>query len=215
MHHPEPIGRRRVLGLLPALVLPPPASAADVPADLGFAVWRNRRRVGTHTVRFAAEDGGLGVVSHALFSVSIGPIEVYRYDYRARETWRDGTLRAFAATTNNNDRRDYCRAERDGRVLRVQGSRTAPYAAPAGSLPATHWNRLELAADSINPENGILMPFTVTEEAASAPPGGGAPARCFALRGYAALDLWYTGATWAGMVVWAKDGARVEFRAEG
>jgi hypothetical protein len=212
--------RRLVVGALPAALLIRPAAAAPaplpVPANgrLAFTVWRNGSRIGTHTASFAKSGDTLTVQTVAHFSVGIGPVKLYVYDYHVTETWNAGVLTGVTANTNDNGTRGTCSITRQGDRLLVDGSKSGRYIAPSGSLPGTHWNKAELAAPLINPENGVLMKFAVAEEASSVPPGGHAPAAHYALTGFATLDLWYDqGAQWVGARAIAKDKSVVEYHA--
>lgn len=210
--------RRLILAGLPALIglsglrL---AQAQAVPSadSLAFTVWRKGERIGDHTVKFSRQGDSLAVQTHAHFSVGFGPIAFFTYTYDVTETWASSTLQHISAHTNDNGTRQTCEAHRSGDAMLVQGSRSGSYTAPKGSIAGTHWNRAEMAAPMINPENGLQMRFSVADRGMSAPPGGGAPAHHYALTGFAKLDLWYDAAdSWVGLAAVAKDGSAIEYR---
>lgn len=216
--------RRRLASLLPIGLAAPglirPGMAADAtpptpPGDrLSFTVWRKGSRIGTHEVGFTRSGDDLTVHSHAHFRIGLGPIVMFNYLYQVTEQWRGGVLDGISATTNNNGRHDSCEATRRDEALVVTGSKSGVFTAPPASIAGTHWNRAELAAPIINPENGELMHFTVTPRPPDPPPGGGAPATHEALTGFATLDLWYDShATWVGLRAVAKDHSIIEYHA--
>ena len=217
--------RRHALATIPALAMATgvrsPAHAGDgpqptpgVPAAgrIAFAVWREGSAIGAHQVVFTRADDRLTVVTDAHFSVGIGPLKLYAYRYHVEETWSGGQLMQLSAQTNDDGSHQNCTATRTGEVLRVTGSKSGRYDAPAGTIAATHWNAAEIHAPMINPENGVLMHFAATEDR-SVPPGGGSPARHVALTGFATLDLWYgADQDWVGLRAVAKDKSIVEYR---
>jgi hypothetical protein len=181
---------------------------------LAFTVWRNGSRIGTHSVVFSPAGDTLAVRTHAHFSVGIGPLALFTYTYDVTETWAGGVLTAISARTDHNGTPASCTARRTGGQLVVDGSKSGRYTAPAGSIAGTHWNKAELDAPMIDPENGTLMRYSVAPKGQGAPPGGGTPASHYALTGFATLDLWYDDSgTWAGLRALAKDKSVVEYHA--
>ena len=152
------------------------------------------------------------------YLVKFGPIPVFRYKLRARETWHGDVLAEIVATTNDDGQVDFMRASRLGDALTVDGSKSGRYVAPAGSIAATHWNRHQLDAPMINPQHGELMRYTVTPGAVEpvALAGGAThPARRFTLAGTDPLDLWYddTG-EWFALRAKARDGSQIAYLRE-
>jgi hypothetical protein len=221
---PSALTRRGLMAALPLVVSAPlirpaaarPDSVAGVPSSgkLAFSVFRKGSRIGEHRVAFTQAADRLTVHTHAHFSVGLGPINFFNYVYDVTEVWEGGQLSSVSASTNDNGHHDSCTARRGPGGLVVTGSKSGQYVAPKGSIAGTHWNRAELGAPVINPENGVLMHFIVHNDGRDQPPGGGAPATHYALRGFATLDLWYAdNSIWSGLRAVAKDGSVITYRA--
>jgi hypothetical protein len=189
-----------------------PASASAPPSDLSFSVWREDCEIGTHRVFFEQIGDRTLVRSEADFLVRFGPIVLFRYRYRATETWQDGLLQSVSAQTNDNGKAEFAEARREGEQLSVTGSKSGKYLAPPGAIAATHWNPAELDQPMINPQNGELMRFErrdLGEEKLAT----GDLARHVALSGYAQLDLWYDQSrSWRALRAVASDGSIIDYR---
>jgi uncharacterized protein DUF6134 len=61
-----------------------------------------------------ADDGTLSMHCDTEITIKVGPIRVYSYKYRGRETWKDGQLLRFQSTCND-----------DGKHYDVQGENRA------------------------------------------------------------------------------------------
>jgi hypothetical protein len=218
-------GRRSVLfgGLTGALLaggMRQARAAADMPGvpatgRLAFQVFREDSQIGTETVTFHPSGDALTVHVAADFKVGLGPIALFRYSLRTTENWQGGRLMSANSQADDNGTPASMTARRQGDALAVQGSKSGHYIAPPGSILGTHWNRAELKAPMINPENGELMHFSVTdrgtEEIKSA--GEGLQATHYALTGFATLDLWYDRqSVWSALRAVAKDGSIIDYR---
>lgn len=154
------IARRGLLGAALAAGAGRAAAQMPVPAGggLGFAVVRNGSRdAGQHVLFFEPEGGRLTVRVEVDIVVKFGPVTLYRYGHRARETWDGGEVVAFAAETNDDGTRSTVAMRREGARLAVQSTTSGSYLAPEGALPATHWNRRMLQAPFVNTQTGELM----------------------------------------------------------
>ncbi|MCX7383479.1 MAG: DUF6134 family protein [Alphaproteobacteria bacterium] len=200
--------------LAAALALAPGAARAALPR-LDFEARRNGSLLGSHSVAFARTGQDLTVTVAVDYKVTLGPITLYRYALRGSEAWRGETLMEARFETDDDGRREFMRAQRDARGLAVEGSASGAYVAPEGSLPASHWNRREIDAPMINPQNGELLRFAVTDAGSGEiRTRGGIPfaARRFVLTGPSSLDLWYdTSGAWAGLQAVAKDGSLIAY----
>lgn len=197
------------------LLLSASRPAAAAPARIDFEARRGDSLLGRHSVTFARAGDALEVSIAVDYRVSFGPLTLFRYSMRGRETWRGDTLRAARFETDDDGRHDTMVAERRGADLMIDGSKSGRYVAPPGALPASHWNRRELDGPMINPQNGELLPFTVRDLGMDeAPSGGGVPiaARHYSLTGPSVLDLWYDASgTWAGLRAVAPDGSVITY----
>jgi hypothetical protein len=192
-----------------------PAARAQPGDQLAFRVSRNARPIGSHVLSFDRWTDGLGVRISVDITVDFGPITLYRYRLRAMEQWRDGRLSGLHGTTDDDGTAAFVEASREPEGLWVKGSAGPPYRAPHGALPGTHWNKAELNAPWINPQDGKLLRPTVraagVEELTSAA-GQRLTAERFELTGEVTMTLWYaTDGSWAALQAPAKDGSRIRY----
>jgi hypothetical protein len=210
------IPRRRTLALLAAAAVTglKGGRAYALPAPQGglsFSVWRNGSEIGSHTVDFERSGERMIVRSAADFVVRFGPIVLYRYSYRATETWQGDTLQAVSAHTDDDGEAKFAEMRlEDGRLV-VTGSRASRYVAPPGSIAATHWNPAELTQPMINPQNGELMRFE-RHDFGQEQLSPAVIARHVGLSGYATLDLWYDQSDrWCALRAIASDGSVIDY----
>jgi len=189
-----------------------------IPASgrLAFLAWRGSSQLGEHRLTFSTRDGVLTVEIAVDYAVKLGFITVFRYALRGRETWSDGVLQAAQATTDNNGKKEFMRAMRDGASLMVEGTAARRYTAPEGSLIASHWNRAQLDAPMINPQDGTLLRFAVTPGATMKvrdSAGGIRMARHYSLAGADPLELWYDADDiWTSLRAKVRDGSTIVYR---
>jgi len=180
-----------------------------------FRIVRNGSAIGMHVLTFARAGDGLDIRIAVDIAIGFGPITLFRYTLRGLEQWRDGAVVHLDATTDNDDKPEQMRADRDARGLWVEGSKAARYLAPADALPATHWNMAELNASWVNPQDGrLLHPVVqrVGEEAMALPNGRMEAATHYTLTGDAKLDIWYDAAhQWSALSFVARDGSLVRY----
>jgi hypothetical protein len=211
--------RRGVLAGCSTSVLARPArSAVPEAGRLAFRVFRNDSPLGTHSLVFQRRGEVVSVAIAVDYVVRIGPIPVFRYTLRGSETWRGDTLVSVQAETNDDGETARMSATEAGGRLAVDGSKSGRYLAPPGAIAATHWNRREIEAPMINPQNGELLEFAVVRggsEMVALASGRTVPAQRFALTGPSVLDLWYEpDGTWAALRAVARDGSVITYRRE-
>jgi hypothetical protein len=145
-----------------------------------FKVSLDGRPIGEH--RFVLRDVGDSreLTSEARFRVRVLFFDAYRYDHRARETWRGDCLQQLDASTE------------------VNGKRTVVAVKPVAECVQTfaYWNPSILLGASrlLNPQTGEYVPVQVSEL------GGdviaGQPAERFRLvsggKTPLEIDLWYS-----------------------
>ena len=210
------IARRGLLGAaIGAAVVAPAWAQMPVPAGrkLGFAVVRNGSRIGQHLLFFEPEGARLVVRVEVDITVTFGPITLYRYRHRARETWDGAEVAAFEAETNDDGTRSTVAMKREGARLAVQSSGSGNYLAPEGALPATHWNRRMLQAPFVNTQTGELMRPAVRSAGAEALPW--APQRRgerMVMSGAVDMETWYDATPgWIGLRFAGRDGSIIQY----
>jgi hypothetical protein len=107
---------------------------------LSFRVERGGEPIGTHELRFRREGDELHVTIDIKLAVTFGPLTLFRYEHRNRETWRDGRLIALETATNDDGKEYWVRAKATETGLDVTSSANGSFAAPAGIIPTSYWN---------------------------------------------------------------------------
>jgi hypothetical protein len=195
----------------------PASQAKGIPVSrrLEFLVFRNGNPLGRHGISFSDRNGDLLVDISVDYAVKFGPLSFFRYKLRGRETWSNGVLASARAQTDNNGKREYMSADRDGEALIVEGSRARRARTPLDCSIATHWNIAQLDGPMINPQDGSLLRFSVKTMGLSKlldAKGAARIARRYALNGESPLELWYEDpGVWVGLRAKAFDGSVISY----
>lgn len=215
------LDRRSLLGLGiggAALLMAGPARAQSIPPSgrLAFDLIRNGSHIGHETVTFQQSGSRLTVFIDVSIRVSIAMITMYRLHHHATETWDDGHILSFAATTQKNGRNFYAQGWRVNDTFMVRGTaHPQGYQAPPGALPTSQWNHAMLDGPMINTQDGRLMHPTVTEEGetkVALADGSLIPARRFNARGDLHFDTYFSDSwEWVGLSFRAEDGSIVTY----
>lgn len=209
------IPRRSILAGVAMLPAAPSLAALPIPPArrLGFRVVREGSAIGQHALTFEGNGARLVVRIAVDLAVGFGPITFYRYRHSATEIWEDGQVVAFEAETNDDGSISTMAMRRQGNALVVESSRAGRYVAPAGAVPATHWDRRMLDGPFINTQTGAVMRPTVTPQGAGPLPW--APQRRgtrFVLSGDVDLETWYDATpAWVGLRFRGSDGSAIHY----
>lgn len=215
------LDRRALLGLGlggATLLMAGPVRAQSIPpsGQLAFDLVRNGSHIGRETVTFQQSGSQLTVFVEVAIRVTLAMITVYRLHHHATETWDDGRLLSFAATTQKNGRNFYAQGWRVNDTFMVRGTAHPDgYQAPPGALPTSQWNHAMLAGPMINTQDGRLMRPTVTPEGetkVALADGSLMPARRFNARGDLHFDTYFSDSwEWVGLSFRAEDGSIVTY----
>ena len=214
------ISRRGLLLGALSLVAVGRAGAAEPPLPvppgnrLAFDVVRNGSRIGGHFLDFVVSGDRLDVHIAVDLAIGIGPLTLFRYTHRARETWTAGQVQSIEARTNHDGTRHNLTMSRRANGFWVSGDKDS-YLAPPETLPATHWNRRSLDGPMVNTETGVLMHPQIKDRGletlmtASAIP---LQARHFSLSGDVSLVTWYDHSSrWVGLGFAGADGSKITY----
>ena len=219
------LGRRKLLAggaalicgrAFPVLADPPSLLSTPPGKTLGFAVVREKSKIGEHVLTFEdAGNGNLTVRVAVELRVGIGPIALFRYKHSAAEVWQNGQLAALDTTTNDDGTPNKVSGRSTPTGFMVEGTRAPLYTAPPEALPATHWNRKQLDGPWINTQDGRLLHPVITPKGSSAIPtasGAMIAANHFSTSGDAILETWYDDSpNWAGLSFKAGDGSDIVY----
>ncbi len=183
---------------------------------LGFAVVREKSKIGEHVLTFEdAGSGNLTVRVAVELKVGLGPITLFRYKHEAAEVWQNGQLAALDTKTNDDGTPNVVTGRATPTGFMVEGTKASRYTAPADALPATHWNHKQLDGPWINTQDGRLLRPTITPKGPSAIPtasGATITANHFSTSGDAMLETWYDDTpNWAGLSFKAGDGSEIVY----
>ncbi|MCB8879014.1 hypothetical protein ACELLULO517_02120 [Acidisoma cellulosilytica] len=201
-----------------ALLATGSARAQVVPpsGQLAFDLIREGSHIGRETVRFEQSGNRLTATVDVSIRVTLAMIPVYRLHHHETETWDNGRLLSFAATTQKNGRNFYAQGWQAGDNLMVRGTaHPEGYQAPPGALPTSQWNHDMLRGPMINTEDGRLMHPTVTsagDSQVALADGRKIPARQFNARGDLHFDTYFSETwEWVGLSFRAGDGSFVTY----
>ena len=164
--------------------------------NLCFNVMRNGGRIGQHSIGFRHEGGVLTANISLEIVVRLGPIPLFRYSHKVRETWRDGGFLTFESETDENGKRHRVSAARTAENVIVESSTTGRKVFTAQTIPLTHWNMLCMERPLFNPQDGASMPARVEargDEIVALADGGKVQATRYSLLIKPVLDNWYDG----------------------
>lgn len=141
--------------------LPAPWVATDG-AVIDFTVLRKGKPFGSHVLTFDRDDNGkLEVTTDVDLQVKFGPITAFKYRLDSVEEWIDGQLVALNGKSNNDGRKGEVVAEAEGGDLLVDGTKFDG-ALPLGTIPSSHWNRLQVYQNQIlSTETGEVLNIDV------------------------------------------------------
>jgi hypothetical protein len=206
LRQPLPRGRRAFLGAAAAggalLMTPWRALAQSVPpgGQLVFNLIRHGSTIGQETVTFQQDGDRLTVAVEVSIRVTLAMIPIFRLHHHETETWEDGQILSFAATTMKNGSHFY-----------AQG-----YVAPQGALPTSQWNRAMLDGPMINTEDGKLMHPIITDRGlteVTLAGGSQVQAHHFNVRGDLRFDTYFSDSwEWVGLSFPAPDGSVVTYQ---
>jgi hypothetical protein len=216
-------GRRAVLGAAAGsaalLVTRGHALAQSTPPDgqLVFNIFRHGGQIGQEVVTFKQEGDRLTVTVDVTIRVTLALIPVYRLHHHETETWENGEIVSFAATTIKNGSQFYAQGWRQGSQFMARGT-AAPdtYVAPPRTLPTSQWNHAMLDGPMINTQDGKLMHPVVTDRGLtdiSLADGSPVRARRFHVSGDLHFDTFFNDNwEWVGLSFPAPDGSVVTYQ---
>lgn len=205
------LSRRAVLAA--GLLWPVAGRAAG--EQVAFRVLREGRDIGSYVVGLTRSGEALEVSIAVDIAVTLGPITLYRHTLRGSESWRGGRLMAAESETVSGGRARWMRARREAGVLWVEGYKTPRYAAPEGSVVASHWNRAEIGAPMIDLEDGSLLSYVVTPKGETVIEARGRRVRAtrFSLSGPGEMDIWFDQSDMlAALRMTAEDGSEITYK---
>lgn len=196
-----------------------PAAALDAAALYGdrmeFEIRRNGEKIGTHSVRFATDAGGLRAEAASDLKVSFLGIAFYRMRYRSVSLWQDGRLRQLQARTEENGKVQEVSARDEAGGLVIEGEGNAAIA-PGDLLTTDHFHPGVIGTGAVlNTITGRLNRVQMTAEARETVETGDAalrPATRYAYRGELEATVWYDEAgRWVGLEFKGRDGSTIRY----
>jgi len=220
---PPRLGRRAALGVAAggaALLLTPwRALAQTVPpgGHLSFNILRHGSLIGQETVTFQQAGSQLTVFVDVSIRVTLAMIPVYRLHHHEEETWENGQILSFAATTIKNGSHFYAQGWRDGSQFMARGTASPDaYVAPPGALPTSQWNHAMLNGPMINTQDAKLMHPVITDLGSAVvqlADGSSVPARRYRASGDLHFDTFFSDSwEWVGLSFPAPDGSVVIYQ---
>ena len=195
------------------------ALGQTVPPDdhLSFNLLRNGTLIGHETVTFQKDGDRLTVFVDVSIRVRVAMITMFRLRHQETETWEDGQILSFAATTIKNGANFYAQGWRVGNDFMARGTaRPDGYVAPPNALPTSQWNHAMLDGPMINTQDAKLMHPVVTDRGVTElelADGITMPARHFNARGDLHFDTFFSDSwEWLGLSFKAQDGSVISYQ---
>lgn len=118
--------------------------------DMLFTVKRNGKKIGTHAVKFHQEGDTFIVDTKTELKVKFLFFTAYKFEYTAREIWRNGRVqKVFAETNNNGEDLTYEMTFDADKVTVADGTTNAVFALEPNTYPSNHWHPKVLSAQVI------------------------------------------------------------------
>lgn len=160
---------------------------------IAYKVLRKGKDFGSHSVTFSTDGDTLTAKTNVKLKAGLGPITVFSYTLNATETWKDGHLVKLSGEVDDDGTEGSVTAEASGETLTVNGT-VFQGEAPAGILPASHWNFGQTQASKLlSTEDGEILDVAVTEKGRETITVGGADieATRYLMDSDIDVDLWY------------------------
>jgi len=210
---------RRQISLAAAAMVVPSASFAALPVPPGNALRcraiRNGSEIGQASYLFEAESNRLIMNLAIDIVIKFGPIPVFRYTHRSTETWYGDELYQVDSHTDDDGTPKYMTARRIGNGIKVTGSLTDPYTAPANAMATTYWDPRTITSPLINTEDGRFLKVKIAsagENMVKLANGGSILAHQYNMTGELTLEFWYdVNNVLASLRLPAKDGSTVTY----
>ncbi|MDE8346542.1 MAG: DUF6134 family protein [Acidocella sp.] len=201
------IDRRGFLTSVAAASVAVPAMADTLPVPpggkIGFRVLRNGTPIGEHHLTFTQNGDDLAVAISIALLVKFAGIPVFRYALNATERWSGGVFQSLESQVNDNGTQLMVHAEKTAAGYAVQGTKVAPYTAPANTMPLTYWNEALFKGTILNLQTAHSYPAIVTPAGWNSLPtaeGGHIVAQRFNVTGKLHLSVWYDqNNQWSGL----------------
>jgi len=110
-------------------------------SDVLFTVKRKGKKIGTHTVKFRYENDDFIVDTETKLKVKFLFFTAYKFDYKAREIWREGRLsQVITSTKDGGDTVSYEMAFEQDKVIVDNGEAQEFFKAETSIYPTNHWH---------------------------------------------------------------------------
>jgi hypothetical protein len=210
----SPLGGSRWMLLISLAVCASGARAADVETR-EFKVLVDGKRAGDAQMTIhQADDGTMSMHCDTEINVRVGPIRVYSYKYRGRETWKDGALKRFQSTCDDDGKHFDVRAEASADGLHVSVNNVERTVTP-GVWLTSYWQEPDKSKyDTVVPlldadcgrDLEARVHFIAAEQRAV--DGKVSEIKHFELIGKVHVDLWYDSVGRLVRQEWMEEGHR-------
>ena len=152
------------IAMIVSVFIPGLSSSEEMQKNYVFEVLLNNKPIGTHSFAIEQLQDTTNVTTRADFDVKLLFINVYSYDHKNTETWKNDCLSQLYASTNDNGEQHSVKAEKleDKILITSSGADTQDHYGCVRSF--AYWDPKLLEADELlNPQTGKLQPAALKQ----------------------------------------------------
>ncbi len=204
-----------VTALALATGLIPLSTMADA-RNIQFSVERDGKPIGTHATTISKRGETTSVTINMSLKAGLFGIPLYRFRYKANETWNGNQLQSLKVSVNDNGDKSNLSGKRSGGSfswsMNGQNDR-----ANGAVFPTNHWNKAVLKQNKVlNTLTGNINRVTIARrgtETLNCRKGPPIEATRYQYSGGLNTEAWYDrSGNWVGLRFKAEDGATIFFR---
>jgi len=183
-----------------------------------YAVFRNNKKIGSHTVDFSRNGELLEVAVESKLVVRIMKIPVYRFNYRASEQWQNGQLQSVDATVKEKGESSTVSLRRVGPQMNLT-AKDGSSSMEQIEFASNHWHAGVLESDILfNTLTGKSnkIDIDIVGEEVLVVDGSDTNTTHYRYSGELDTEVWYDDRKrWVKLRFKGSDGSTIEYRCEG
>lgn len=128
---------------------------------LEFKILRNGDPFGMHVIEFKQKGGKIITDIEINMKVSLAFFTLFEYEHHNREVWQGGRLISMESKTNDDGKKYFVKAKRQGDKILVKSTK-GTYETPGDIAASTYWREDMIKRDQIlNSQKGRLQDISI------------------------------------------------------